>query len=177
MILGITASGCNGSGSHDGTAEPVVPARPEGLSASAGDAQNTLSWNAVTGATSYHLYWSTTPGVTKATGTKISNVTKPYVHKGLTNDTPYYYIVTASNDSGESEESSEVSATPSHINLTPVTGAVIIDHTNARIDTIPEQWITVAKQDLHIAYGHTSHGSQLTTGMVGLSSWKGDLCY
>ena len=29
------------------------------------------------------------------------------------------------------------------------------------------------KQNLHIAYGHTSHGSQLTDGMTGLISFKG----
>ncbi len=35
-----------------------------------------------------------------------------YTHTGLTNGTTYYYVVTATNDYGESGESSEVSATP-----------------------------------------------------------------
>jgi hypothetical protein len=30
---------------------------------------------------------------------------------------------------------------------------------------IPDTWMTKAKSDLHIAYNHTSHGSQLITGM------------
>jgi len=53
--------------------------------------------------------------------------------------------------------------------------AIIIDHTCARLNDIPTVWINAAKQNLHIAYGHTSHGSQLTTGMTGLVGWKGDL--
>ncbi len=45
---------------------------------------------------------------------------------------------------------------------------IIIDHTNTDIKAIPQSWIEGAKQSLHIAYGHTSHGSQLTSGMTGL---------
>ena len=57
----------------------------------------------------------------------------------------------------------------------PVTSAMIIDHECTELDTIPEEWILQSKSNLHIAYGHTSHGSQLTTGMSGLVSFKGDL--
>ncbi len=44
----------------------------------------------------------------------------------------------------------------------------IIDHTCADITAIPESAIEAAKAELHIGYGHTSHGSQLTTGMDAL---------
>jgi PKD repeat protein len=57
--------------------------------------------------------------------------------------------------------------------VTPL--AIIIDHSSAKLNDIPDNWINVAKQTLHIAYGHTSHGSQLTTGMTGLVGWKGNL--
>lgn len=50
---------------------------------------------------------------------------------------------------------------------------LIIDHRCAKLATIPAEWITGAKQSLHIAYGHTSHGSQLTDGMTGLVGFKG----
>jgi len=33
---------------------------------------------------------------------------------------------------------------------------------------VPQEWIEQAKLELHIAYGHTSHGSQLITGMTSL---------
>ena len=45
---------------------------------------------------------------------------------------------------------------------------IIIDHTCTDIRQIPESAIDQAKTNLHIAYGHTSHGRQLTTGMTGL---------
>lgn len=43
-----------------------------------------------------------------------------------------------------------------------------IDHHCVDITQIPQEWIEEAKNTLHIAYGHTSHGSQITSGMEGL---------
>jgi hypothetical protein len=51
---------------------------------------------------------------------------------------------------------------------------MIIDHNCTKLSSIPSEYITAAKQILHIAYGHTSHGSQLTTGMTGLVTFKGN---
>jgi len=82
-----------------------APSAPTGVSATAADSQVTISWSSVSGATSYNIYWSTTSGVTKTTGTKITNATSPYSHTGLTNGTTYYYVVTAVNGYGESSES------------------------------------------------------------------------
>lgn len=48
---------------------------------------------------------------------------------------------------------------------------IIVDHTCTEITKIPESAINQAKATLHIGYGHTSHGSQLTTGMTGLVSF------
>ncbi|MBN1446075.1 MAG: hypothetical protein JW957_08225 [Candidatus Omnitrophica bacterium] len=53
--------------------------------------------------------------------------------------------------------------------------AIIIDHRNTDIRKIPKEWIEKAKRELHIAYGHTSHGSQITSGMKGLVSFAGSL--
>jgi len=50
---------------------------------------------------------------------------------------------------------------------------MIIDHNCTDLSLIPAEWIDSAKVKLHIAYGHTSHGSQLTTGMTGLIGFKG----
>jgi hypothetical protein len=46
--------------------------------------------------------------------------------------------------------------------------STIINHSCTGITQIPESAILTAKQNLHIAYGHTSHGSQVTDGMTGL---------
>lgn len=55
-----------------------------------------------------------------------------------------------------------------------VTGdGIVIDHTCTKLTAIPSNWIEAAKDNLHIAYSHTSHGSQLTSGMSGLVSFKG----
>lgn len=97
-----------------------APAAPTGVAASPRDRQNTITWTASTGATSYNIYWSLTAGVTIASGTKITGATSPYPHTGLTNGTAYYYIVTAQNSFGESPASAPiVTATPAP---TPVAG-------------------------------------------------------
>ena len=62
------------------------------------------------------------------------------------------------------------------INFSPVSlsqDAIIANHTIAKLSLLPDEWIDSAKANLHIAYGHTSHGSQLITGMEGLVNWKG----
>ena len=55
------------------------------------------------------------------------------------------------------------------------TESMIIDHRHTDLKDVPLEWITKAKTDLHIAYGHTSHGSQITTGMTGLVGFAGDM--
>ncbi len=51
---------------------------------------------------------------------------------------------------------------------------IIIDHNHTDITLISQSAIEQAKSTLHIAYGHTSHGSQLTTGMTGLVDFAND---
>ena len=53
--------------------------------------------------------------------------------------------------------------------------SVIIDQTQANLSLLSSEDIENAKSKLHIAYGHTSHGSQLISGMEGLVSFKGSL--
>jgi hypothetical protein len=54
---------------------------------------------------------------------------------------------------------------------------IVADHKCTDIAQIPESAIVQAKANLHIAYGHTSHGSQLTTGMSGLVAFMNGLGY
>ena len=58
--------------------------------------------------------------------------------------------------------------------------AIIVDHTivnMVRLDQIPESAINASKSALHIAYGHTSHGSQIISGMTGLITFKNNSLY
>jgi hypothetical protein len=56
---------------------------------------------------------------------------------------------------------------------TTTTTATVINHACTDLSEIPEAAIDSARAKLHIAYGHTSHGSQLVTGMEGLVGFKG----
>ena len=112
-VLATFLVACGGSSSGGGKGS--VPSAPTGVTATGGDAQVTISWSAVSGASSYNIYWSTNSGVTTANGTRITAAPNPYVQTGLTNGTPCYYLVTAVNSVGESAPSGVVSATPVHL--------------------------------------------------------------
>jgi hypothetical protein len=47
---------------------------------------------------------------------------------------------------------------------------IIIDHTTTDISKIPSYWIEQAKALLRLSYGHTSHGSQLVSGLETLEA-------
>ncbi len=50
---------------------------------------------------------------------------------------------------------------------------VIVDHECMELPQVPMAWVQAAKDYLYIAYGHTSHGSQVTSGMTGLETFIG----
>lgn len=97
------------------TAAPLAPpAAPTAVDALGGDGRITLRWAPVSGATSYNLYVATAAGVGKlnysslAGGDRIAGATSPYLHAGRTNQTTYFYTVTAVGAGGESAESLQV---------------------------------------------------------------------
>lgn len=47
----------------------------------------------------------------------------------------------------------------------PASGAIIIDHNCIDLSAIPSKWIDAAQDLIKLHYGHTSHGSQLVTGL------------
>ena len=90
----------------------TAPHAPTGVTSIAGNGQARISWAVAPGATSYNLYYSTTPDVSKATGIKITDVTSPYTVSPLTNGVPYYFVVTSLNAGTESGESEQVGVIP-----------------------------------------------------------------
>jgi proprotein convertase subtilisin/kexin type 2 len=111
VVLLTVCVGCHRGGSSSSPA--VFPASPTNVVSTPGDGQNRLTWDAVAGATSYSLYWSTSPGVSRSNGQRIADIALPIMmHSGLVNGTTYYYVITALSAAGESSESREVSAAP-----------------------------------------------------------------
>ncbi len=47
---------------------------------------------------------------------------------------------------------------------------IIVDHACTDIEKIPKSWIETAKKSFGISYGHTSHGSQIISGMGALQN-------
>jgi hypothetical protein len=89
-----------------------VPQPPAWIGAEAGPGEITLSWVPVEGATSYNLYWSTTPYSYASLCEKIEDVSSPYTHSGLANGETHYYYVRALNGGSESFDSRRLEATP-----------------------------------------------------------------
>ena len=84
---------------------------PSALAGVAGDTTAALSWHTSAGATAYNLKRSTNSGgpytiIAESTGTN-------FFDTGLTDGTPYYYVVSATSAAGESANSGQISVTPS----------------------------------------------------------------
>lgn len=149
------------------SAPPIatVPVAPTGVSAVGGTNQTTIKWTAVSGATTYNLYWSKTAGVTTATGTKISGATSPAVLPGLTDSTAYYYIVTAVNSAGESVASGQVTATTLSTVPTPTVPAIPNGvAATGGTNQITLAWSTVSGATSYNVYYSTTAGVTTANG-------------
>ena len=92
----------NAYGESGGSIEVAVtlddaPPAPTGVTVTSGDGQVRISWDPVKKATTYNLYWSNQSDVKISGSKKIGDVSSPYLHKGLSNGSSYYYVVTAVN--------------------------------------------------------------------------------
>jgi fibronectin type 3 domain-containing protein len=132
VVSAVNSAG-ESANSAEVSATPVAPTgpppAPTNLSATAGNAQVSLSWTASTSATSYNVKRSSTSGgpysqIATASGTSYSDT-------GLTNGTTYYYVVSAVNSAGESANSNQASATPTASTTPDVTITVNPTNTHA----------------------------------------------
>ena len=113
VVTAVNAAGQSGN-SNQATATPMAaptaPVPPLNLTATGGNQQVSLAWTASTGATSYNVKRAATNGgpyttVASPAGTSYTDTT-------VTNETTYYYVVTAVSAGGESANSNQASATP-----------------------------------------------------------------
>jgi hypothetical protein len=51
---------------------------------------------------------------------------------------------------------------------------ILVNHQSTNLDSVPVSWIEQAKSEFRIWYGHTSHGSQVTSGISNLQSNIGE---
>ena len=56
------------------------------------------------------------------------------------------------------------------LSVSPGQAQIIIDHNCTNLGGVPMEWIIQTKADLVVAYEHTSHGSQIPSGMAAVDS-------
>ena len=125
-LLAFTLFSCDdsiGSGTNPGVG---LPGSPTNVSAAAASSSSiTISWSPVSGASGYYIYRSSISyGSFTRVGTSSST---SYTNSGLSANMTYFYKVSAYNGSGESSQSTSVSATTSSSNaVTPGTGGNLV---------------------------------------------------
>ncbi|MFZ3114358.1 MAG: fibronectin type III domain-containing protein, partial [Syntrophales bacterium] len=151
---------------------PTSPAAPTGVTATGGTNQVTIAWANVSGATSYNLYWSTTNGFTKASGTQITGATSPTVQNGLADGATYYYFVTAVNSAGEGAASVQVVATtltPAPTLTIPTAPTGVTAAGGAKQVTLTWPAVTGATS-YNVYWSSTLGGAAAGTKLAGVSS-------
>lgn len=144
----------------------VAHAAPQNVSVIPANGSVTLTWNPVSGATGYHIYYASEANILINSiasfddGTRLQNVTSPRVITALRNDETYYFVVTAVSGGVESLASSELSATPGSIDLTlqPTSQEVLVVELINRARANPEA--EAARYDIGLNDGIT--GTQIT---------------
>ena len=137
-------------------AVPTAPAAPTNLVATAtGQTTISLTWNAVQNATSYNVYNGETVVVSDLTATT-------YTVEGLTAGTQYCYNVTAVNEIGESEHSTEACATTLAVPTAPAPPTNLVATATGQT-TISLTWNAVQNATSYNVYnGETVVVSDLT---------------
>lgn len=118
------SGGSGGSGGSSGGSSLMPPAAPASLNGTAGNAQVTLNWGAVAGASDYEIARATAAGgpyVALPVTTSTS-----YIDTGLANGTTYFYVAYAVNSAGTSASSPTFSATPQVVISPPAPPANVV---------------------------------------------------
>jgi len=142
--LSLTITGTSGTISHTASTTLLVNmAPPAGLTATAGDAQVSLSWPASVGANGYHVKRAQIDGGPYETFACPSGTS--VVDSGLINGTTYYYTVSATYTGGpvaggESATSVQASATPQGSTAPPAPPTGLNARSN-KPGTIDLQWV------------------------------------
>lgn len=105
--LSVSSNGGGGNPGGGGTTTSK-PNTPTGVKATAGSSSISVTWNSVSGATSYNIYRSTSANGSYLYQTSVYSTS--YTDYNVNAGTTYYYKVSAENSAGESSKSSYASA-------------------------------------------------------------------
>ena len=108
-VSAVDTDNTTGTLSSEVSAATPLPA-PDNFSASGANNTITLTWNSVSGATSYTLYWDNVSGIDSSDTAITSIPNDNYTHSNMDNGSTYYYKVVAVNSSGTGTLSSVTSA-------------------------------------------------------------------
>ena len=149
---------------------PTPPAAPTGLTATAGNAQVALKWQASAGATSYTV--RRTSGTPSGPYTTIASgvTTTAYTDTTVANGTTYYYAVAAVNEVGESSSSAYVSATPKAPPTVPSAPATLTASTGAKKGQIKLSWAPSTGATTYTLKRASTSGGAYVTVKAGITS-------
>ncbi len=141
------------------------PAAPTNLAATPGVNSVSLSWNATSGATGYKVLRGTTSGNYTVTNAVPSNAD---LDTTVVGGTTYYYVVEATNASGASPPSSEVSVTPT-IALPGAPSGLTATGTNGLVNL---SWTAGSGAASYNVKRSTTSGAETTIANVGTTSFS-----
>lgn len=145
-----------------------LPSTPANLTATAGSpVQVALKWNAGANATSYNLKRGTTSGIYTVTNVVAGLGTTNYLDTQVISGTTYYYVVSATNSTGESVNSSEVSATPTGAPFPP-SGLSATVTSNMQVTL---KWTGSFGSTSYNVKQATTSGAEATVGSTGGTSY------
>lgn len=123
IALLVPACGVGGGGTLTPTVQPAIPS---GVTAAAGNKSVTVSWSGASSGATYVVKRSLTSGGPYFPVSVPGQFPTPtsYVDSGVANGTTYHYVVSATNQFGESADSAEAAVTPGFTPVTIVTGAL-----------------------------------------------------
>jgi hypothetical protein len=160
LVAGLVACGGGGGGGKNTATNDIAPSitsHPQDIAVIAGQTA-TFSVTA-TGTAPLSYRW-------KKNGLNVDSDSPSYTTPTTTmGDNGAKFSVVVTNTAGHAD-SDEATLT---VNASSA-GAIIVNHTSTNLSLVPSASIAAAKNTLKIAYGHTSHGSQIVTGMSALAA-------
>ena len=160
LLAGLVACGGGGGGGESTTTNDIAPSitsHPQDIWVVVGESAAFSVTAAGTAPLSYQ--W-------KKNGANVGTNSSSYTTDATTTaDTGAKFSVVVTNPAGHAD-SNKATLT---VNASSA-GAIIVNHTSTNLSLVPSASIAAAKSTLKIAYGHTSHGSQIVTGMSALAA-------